>query len=113
MKSKKPIIVIFPLMRKGYCMNLFGTIWTRDASWIDTKIINHERIHTRQMREMLYVAFYVWYAVEWLVKLICYGDSYRAYVNISFEREAYLHGGDLSYLSRRRRYAWVRYLRVH
>jgi hypothetical protein len=38
------------------------------------------------MKEMLYIPFYLWYGVEWLVKLFCKGNAYR---NISFEREAY------------------------
>jgi hypothetical protein len=38
------------------------------------------------MKEMLYIPFYLWYGVEWLIKLLCKGNAYR---NLSFEREAY------------------------
>ena len=108
MKIKKPLIVRCPLMRKGYCLNLFGTLWTRDASWIDRYVINHERIHTAQMRELLFIPFYILYLIEWLVLLIRLRDTHKAYMNISFEREAYVHGHDLGYLDRRPRFASFR-----
>ena len=107
----KPIIVRCPWMRKGYCMNLFGTLWARDTSWIDRNVINHERIHTAQMRELLFIPFYVIYVLEWLVRLVLYRDSHKAYLNISFEREAYRHGHDMKYLTRRRHYAFLHYMR--
>ena len=97
-------------MPKKYCVNIFGTFWARDTSWIDKYIINHERIHTAQMRELFFVPFYILYVLEWLVRLIQYRNSREAYLNISFEREAYTHGSDLTYLSRRRRYSWLSHL---
>ena len=106
----KPIIVRCPWMRKGYCMNLFGTLWARDTSWIDRNVINHERIHTAQMRELLFIPFYVIYVLEWLVRLVLYRDGHKAYLNISFEREAYRHGHDMKYLTRRRHYAFLHYM---
>ena len=105
---KKPIILKSPWMRKGYCLNLFGILCSRDTSWIDRYVINHERIHNAQMRELLWIPFYIIYVLEWLFLLIRYRDSYKAYMNISFEREAYRHGHDLDYLKRRRRYASFR-----
>lgn len=101
MKEKKPIIFQSRWMRKGYCLNLFGTLWTRDKSWIDKFVINHERIHTAQMRELLFIPFYILYVVEWLVRLLQYRNWHKAYMNISFEKEAYAHGHDLGYLKRR------------
>ena len=35
----------------------------------------HETIHFRQQLEMLVIPFYVWYVVEFLVKLIRYGKN--------------------------------------
>ncbi|MDE7345610.1 MAG: hypothetical protein K2N48_02580 [Muribaculaceae bacterium] len=104
----KPIILKSPWMRKGYCLNLFGILCARDTSWIDIYVINHERIHTAQMRELLFIPFYILYGVEWLFRLIQYRDPHKAYLNISFEREAYRHGHDLGYLKRRQRYASFR-----
>ena len=99
------LVVETPLMLRGYCLNLFGVLFTRDSSWISEKTVNHERIHDAQMRELLWVPFYLVYVAEWLWLLVKYGDSRRAYLCISHEREAYAHGDDLSYLPRRRPFA--------
>ena len=69
------------------------------------ELINHERIHTAQMLEMAVIGFYLWYIAEWLVRLLRRGDAYRA---LSFEQEAYDHQHDLTYLKRRKPYAWLR-----
>ena len=73
--------------------------------------INHESIHTAQMKEMLYVFFYLWYVIEWLVRLVRYRNAHTAYRNIGFEREAYMNQGNMGYLQGRGRYAWVKYLK--
>lgn len=103
--AKKPIIVQSRFAPKSYCINLFGTFWARDISWIDRKVINHERIHTAQMKELLYIPFYIIYVLEWLVLLIRLRDSRKAYRAISFEREAYDNAHDYQYLARRRHYS--------
>ena len=53
---------------KGFkCINLFGILFCRkQLNKID---INHEAIHTKQMQEMLYIPFYIWYVIEYLIKL--------------------------------------------
>ncbi len=104
------MIIRCPLIPKGYCVNLFGTYWTRDKSWIDAKVINHERIHNAQQRELLFIPFYLLYILEWLWRLVRLRDRKAAYYAISFEREAYAHGHDLTYLKRRRHYGWTKYL---
>ncbi|MDE7097164.1 MAG: hypothetical protein K2O47_06705 [Muribaculaceae bacterium] len=106
----QPIIIKCRWMRKGYCLNLFGTLWARDTSWIDKYVVNHERIHNAQMRELLFIPFYIVYVLEWLVRLVQFGSWHKAYMNISFEREAYKNGHDLNYLNGRRRFASFRYL---
>lgn len=98
-------IVRSRLIPKRYCVNLFGTIWSRDTSWIDGYVVNHERIHTAQQREMLFVPFYIVYVLEWLVRFAILRNWYKAYMAISFEKEAYTHGRDLGYLRGRRHYA--------
>ncbi len=110
MKEKKAIIIKSWLMPRGYCMNLFGTIWTRDKSWIDRNVINHERIHTAQQRELLFIPFYIFYVAEWLIRLLQYRSWQKAYRNISFEREAYTHGHDLNYLKNRKNYSFLKYI---
>ena len=89
-------------------INLFGVLWVRGQARVTQVDLNHERIHTAQMRELGYILFYVLYLVEWMVRLPMPGNAYR---NISMEREAYGHQGDLGYLSSRRHYAWLHYMR--
>ena len=94
---------------KGFsCINLFGILFARKGCVLDEKTLNHERIHTAQMKEMLYIGFYLWYLVEWIVKWYRYGkDSYR---NLSFEKEAYDNDDYLEYLSTRDAFAWWWYI---
>ncbi len=105
------MIIKCKLMPEGLCLNLFGTLWVRDPSWIDKYVINHERIHNAQQRELLFIPFYVVYVLEWLFRLIQYRKWYDAYMNISFEREAYANDDNLSYLPKRKIFAWRHYLK--
>lgn len=72
--------------------------------------LNHERIHGRQQAEMLLVFFYVWYCVEWLVRVCLYCDGHKAYKNISLECEAYSNEEKADYLNYRRLWSWTKYL---
>lgn len=100
---------ILPIGRGFAAINLFGIIFVKCGCAVTPELINHERIHTRQMLELLVVPFYVIYVLEWLTRTILYrGDTYKAYRRITFENEAYAHGADLGYLSRRRPYAMWR-----
>lgn len=82
------------------------------AAWSFTKIDErHERIHGEQQKEMLLLPFYLWYGIEWLIRLCIYRDSHKAYRNISFEQEAYENQEDIMYLERRRHFAWLKYLK--
>ncbi|MBR1804089.1 MAG: hypothetical protein IJ775_04205 [Muribaculaceae bacterium] len=86
-------------------INLLGVLFVHPGVYLSSELINHERIHTRQMLELGIIFFYLIYVLEWLVRLTMRGNAYR---NISFEREAYAHQRDLDYLSHRRPYAWLR-----
>lgn len=68
-------------------------------------------MHTAQMREMLWRFFYLWYGVEWIIRLIQYKNKRKAYHNISFEREAYRNQNDINYLKTRSFWAFAKYLR--
>jgi hypothetical protein len=95
---------------KGFAaINLFGVIFARsEHNPLSGRTVNHEAIHTAQMKELGYVFFYIWYVVEWIIKLGIHGK--QSYRNISFEREAYERMDDFSYSERRKRYAFHRYL---
>jgi hypothetical protein len=93
---------------KGYsAMMLFGFLFTRDKRKVTERTVRHESIHARQMWELLVVGFYVWYFVEWLVRLFFKGNAYR---NISFEQEAYSNQDGLDYLRQRKVFAFLKYL---
>ena len=84
-------------------INLFGIIIARkDYGRLTDAEINHECIHTRQMAEMLVIFFYISYLIEWIVRLIQYRNMFDAYVNISYEREAYSNMYNIEYLKKRR-----------
>lgn len=70
--------------------------------------INHEKIHIEQQKEMLIIFFYIWYFIEWPIRIIKHGK--KAQKNISLEREGYKNRLNLLYLSKRKRYAWIKYL---
>ena len=106
--TKTPRIIVSRLMRRGWCLNLFGTLWVRDRKYLSPVLVNHELIHTAQQKEMLYVPFYVWYGIEWLVRFLLTMDAGRAYRSILFEREAYANGSYPDYLGHRRRFTWLR-----
>lgn len=69
-------------------------------------VLNHEAIHTAQMKELLYVGFYVLYLLEWLYRLVFHTRT--AYEGISFEEEAYSHQHEKDYLKTRRHFAMWR-----
>lgn len=97
---------------KGYvAINLFGILFARKEykGYISNKIINHERIHTAQMKELLFIFFYLWYVIEWLIFLVKYKNLEKAYRNISFEKEAYNNENNLEYLKTRKHYAFLRF----
>lgn len=100
---------------KGYkAINLCGVLFVRKGKTMRDVDLNHEAIHTAQMKEMLYVFFYLWYVAEWIVQLfLCKFDSHKAYRSISFEREAYSNQSYLLYLDERGHFTWLEYLVEH
>lgn len=97
-------------------VNLFGLLFGRKKfkDKITATDLNHESIHTAQMIEMLVIPFYLWYFLEWLIKLIIYPFKkekkglHSVYRSISFEREAYSNQDNLCYLNKRRHYSWFK-----
>ena len=91
--------------RSFLAITLGELILTTDE--LDAYELNHELIHVAQQRELLYLPFFLWYGLEWLILLIKYRDGMQAYRNIRFEREAYQHQYDLTYLQHRRHYHYA------
>lgn len=87
-------------------INLFGVVFARKKYRpLSETTINHEAIHTAQMKELLYVGFYLCYLAEWIVRLFMKGSAYR---NISFEKEAYRCQRIPGYVQTRQRFAMWR-----
>jgi hypothetical protein len=99
--------------KMGYVAFTFGhTIYVAHGQTkLSDRTINHEAIHVMQQREMLYLAQWLWYILEYLFRLVQYRNHDEAYYNISFEREAYANEKNLKYPFERRRYAWLKYLK--
>ncbi|WAX17855.1 hypothetical protein PM708P2_00045 [Parabacteroides phage PM708P2] len=92
---------------KGFkAINIFGVVFTRSDQKLSEVTINHEKIHTAQMRETLYVLYYPLYLLAW------------AFVGFSYDRhpmenECEAHEADPGYLKRRKLFAWLRGSDVH
>lgn len=96
---------------KGFAaINLFGVLFVRKNVILTDRIKNHEAIHTEQMKELLYIFFYIFYLIEWITKLFKYKKWKLAYRNISFEREADENDINLNYLNSRIKYVWLKYI---
>ena len=97
--GKARAVTIFPfifVLRKAYAQ--------------EEALINHERIHLMQALELLVVPFYLWYVIEFFLRFLYYRDFTRAYLNISFEREAYRQENNMSYRKTRKCWAFWHYL---
>ncbi len=92
-------------------INLFGFVFVRYGVILSARTTRHESIHSRQMRELFYLFFYLWYGVEWLIRVIQYRNTMIAYYNVSLEREAYTNDRNENYLATRKSWAWFRYIR--
>lgn len=101
---------------KGFlAINLFGVFFVRQEKnapkpKLSETDINHESIHTEQIKELGYIFFYILYLLEWIVKLFIPYYNSNAYRNISFEREAYLNANNKDYIKTRNRYSWIKYI---
>lgn len=124
---------IMNLIGKKYLL-FFCWLFTAPKANITEVDLNHERIHERQMKELLYIFFYLWYGVEWVVRLVQFWKvgrsayrtsalkglkrfreafrklNYMAYRNVSFEKEAYQNEEDISYLKYRIFFKSMNYL---
>ena len=107
------IVLVFKyLIPKGFRgFTFFPFVFLSDKKdKAHTVLLNHERIHIRQQLELLVVFFFIWYGIEFLVRIIQYKNRRTAYCNISFEREAYSKEKDLYYLKQRSFWSFWKYV---
>lgn len=113
--KRKVIIITNRLIPFGdyATINLFGVLFTKNKSGLlRNKDVNHELIHTAQMKELGYIGFYLWYGLEYLLIRLFHKKQGDAYADVSFEEEAYNNEKDLSYLDKRKHYCWLKYIKV-
>jgi hypothetical protein len=82
-------------------MAFFPFVIVNSQVEVTPELINHEKIHLRQQIEMLLLPFYIWYLIAFYRK---------GYWDISFEKEAYDNENDLTYLKKRRIFAFLKYM---
>jgi hypothetical protein len=90
----------FILRMKIKAIVLFPFIIVSKSTLVDPVLLNHEKIHLRQQLELLVIPFYIWYLIEFFTK---------GYLNISFEKEAYMNEKDFSYLKNRKIFGFRNY----
>lgn len=73
----------------------------------DSRLKQHETIHFQQQLELLFVGQWILYGLYYLKGLIKYRDTYLAYTENPFEREAFRNEATDNYLNCRRRYSWL------
>lgn len=106
---------------KGFlAINLFGILFVRNEyknNGLTQSTINHESIHTEQIKELGYVFFYILYFIEWLIKIPFSwfmknprGVKNWPYKSISFEQEAFYNSKDYTYLDNRKHYNWFNFI---
>jgi len=91
----------------GITLAPFG-IYAKEKYLTWQSMINHESIHWKQQMEMLIIFFYLWYLIEWIIRIFVNGK--KAYISLAFEREAYQNDDNLDYLKTRKRFSWFKYI---
>jgi hypothetical protein len=106
------IVVIKYLIPKNYSgLTIFPFIFLRNKKNInDVFLLNHEKIHLKQQIELLWIFFFVWYFIEYCIRMYQYKNHEFAYKNISFEKEAYKNEHNLNYLKSRKLFAFLKNL---
>lgn len=106
------VVVAKYLIPKGFIgLTLFPFVLLGSEKGRDNPVLlNHEHIHLLQQRELLVLPFFLWYAFEYLLRLIQYRDRKLAYKNISFEREAYANEKSPDYLKSRALWSFLKYV---
>ena len=101
---------------------------------VPQEVRNHECTHARQWTEMTMLAgllllvavlawgvsawwflavplvYYLWYGVEYLIRLCILHDGNKAYRAVSFEQEAYANERDANYNENAKYFAWITYI---
>lgn len=115
-------------------LNLFGFLFSKDNT-LDEIDINHEAIHTEQIKELALVGlllvllidiifnvplwcylfgislFYIWYGIEYIFVRFFHKKQNDGYHDVSLEEEAYINEFDLNYLDNRKHFNWISFIK--
>lgn len=92
-------------------MNLFGLfLFVRKGAKMSSEDMNHEEIHSKQWRELLYIGFILLYVIDFIMCFIQYPELHIAYRKICFGKEAYVNQSNLIYLHSRKKFSFLKYL---
>lgn len=110
-----PIVIVSPTICRLLsvfinvgAITLYPFIISREP--LSDVVLNHEKIHLRQQRELFVLGFYALYVWYWGKSLAKGLGSSEAYYKIPFEREAYAYDEDMSYIENREPFAWRKYI---
>ncbi|TVZ28587.1 hypothetical protein JM83_3722 [Gillisia sp. Hel_I_86] len=100
------------LLAKGFNgVSLWPFVILKNKSFKNNPVfLNHEKIHLKQQAEMILVFFYLWYGIEFVIRLLQYKNRFLAYRNISFEKEAYINELNMNYIRSRGFWSFLKYL---
>lgn len=106
------LIVSKYLTPKGFRgLTVFPFVFVKnEAEKLNEAFLNHEKIHIRQQLELLIVPFFIWYGAEFLIRFMQLKDKKRAYLAVSFEKEAYENEKDFDYLQHKSVLSFLKYL---
>lgn len=105
------IVVTKYLIPKGYRgLTIFPFVLLRSKNdLLDKTLLNHKKIHICQQLELLIIPFFVWYGLEFLIRLVILMNGKEAYRAICFEREAYQNDTDENYIGKRLFWGFLNY----
>lgn len=92
------------LFKWTLAINLFGKVYAKRE--LNNVELQHELIHSLQMKDLGYLKFYILYLYEWIKLLIKYKNTYQSYKQISFEKEAYTYQKDVQYIINKKDCVW-------
>ena len=95
-------------------INVCGVLFVKKGTEVTPRLLQHEKIHTKQMFEMTIVGFYLVYMIEFIYRYIKQKPNGRsrwrqARRAVSFEREAYFNESRPNYFALREPYQWITY----
>lgn len=94
-------------------LSFFIFIWICRIEKDEKRLVRHEQIHFWQQVEMLFIFHWLFYAFFYIVLRSKGHGHYTAYRYNPFEIEAYEHEPELTYLSKRKPFAWVSYIKPY